>query len=166
MNRALRLRAEDSEDLKIVAAVLQDALVPMSEMEFLNGEGCFAMIANRFKWENCEETWDSPVTAVTDGAAEETAGDVAFECHSYERVNCGVRFNGVSQVRCKGMDRRDRGRVLELLTITAEPDAVILMFAGGAAIRLEGSSITCHIEDLGEPWPTRWRPYHPDANTV
>jgi hypothetical protein len=27
-------------------------------------------------------------------------------------------------------------------------------------IRLEGAGITCRLKDLGEPWPTRWRPRH------
>lgn len=170
MKHALRLRAEDREDLHIVAAVLQDALVAMSDMEYLAQEQCFAVVANRFRWENC----DAPdLTGTEEPAiapvAESDKGyeDVAFgPCTSYERINCGIRFDGVRQVRCKGVDRRDRGRILELLTIEAEPGAVVLLFAGGAAVRLEGPSITCHIEDLGEPWPTRWRPRHPIADTA
>jgi hypothetical protein len=35
-------------------------------------------------------------------------------------------------------------------------------FAGDAALRLQGPRIVCHMEDLGEPWPTRWRPSHDD----
>jgi hypothetical protein len=25
---------------------------------------------------------------------------------------------------------------------------------------LEVGKIRCHLDDLGEPWPTRWRPGH------
>jgi hypothetical protein len=39
-----------------------------------------------------------------------------------------------------------------------------LIFAGGAAIRLEVDGILCHLEDLGEPWPTRWQPAHAAAD--
>lgn len=170
MKHALRLRAEDSEDLHIVAAVLQDALVAISDMEFLAKEHCFAVVANRFRWENCDApdlaTTDEPTIMPVSQSGNENE-DVAFgPCTAYERVNCGIRFDGVAQVRCKGLDRRERGRILELLTIEAEPGAVVLVFAGGAAVRLEGASITCHIEDLGEPWPTRWRPRHPLADTA
>ena len=170
--KQLRLRAEDGEDLRVISAVLQDALVAMTDMEFLGGEHCFAMVANRFRWENCD-------IAEADAAQEEPApvqpatesptvyDDIAFQpCRSYERVNCGIRFDGVSAVRCKGIDRNDRGQILELLAIQVEPGAVIMLFAGGSALRLEGDSITCHLQDLGEPWPTTWRPRHPVADTA
>jgi hypothetical protein len=39
----------------------------------------------------------------------------------------------------------------------------MLVFAGGAQIRIETDAIACRIEDIGEPWPTRWRPTHPDV---
>jgi Protein of unknown function (DUF2948) len=169
----LRLRAEDDEDLKIIAAVLQDALIAMSDMEFLASENCFALVANRFRWENCDVAEAAEADTAADAGIAPTATadkeyeDIAFApCRSYERVNCGIRFDGVAHVRCKGMDRHDRGRILELLTIQTEPNAVLLLFAGGAAVRLEGSSITCHLHDLGEPWPTTWRPRHPVADTA
>jgi hypothetical protein len=68
-------------------------------------------------------------------------------------------------VRRKGLDQRDRGRILELLTMDIEADgsgkmAVVMLFAGGAAIRLEGTGIKCRISDIGEPWPTQFRPSH------
>jgi hypothetical protein len=84
-------------------------------------------------------------------------------CNSYERVNCGIHFHGVDAVRRKGLDQRDRGRVLELLTIEAHPGAVVMVFAGEAALRLEGPHISCVMQDIGEPWPTQWRPRHPAA---
>jgi hypothetical protein len=168
VKHALRLRAEDGEDLRVISAVLQDALIPMSEMEFLAQDHRFVMVVSRFRWENCadlvEESDKSILTPATDGNGHE---DVAFRpCQSYERVNCGICFDGVAQVRCKGIDRRDRGRIFELLAIQIEPGAIILVFSGGAALRLEGESLSCHLEDLGEPWPTRWRPRHPLAESA
>lgn len=169
MTNQLRLRAEDDEDLRVIAAVLQDALVAMSDMEYLAGDHCFALVANRFRWENCDAAdaaMASPPAAVP---IADTNGneDAAFApCQSYERVNCGIRFDGVDHVRCKGVDRHDRGRILELLTIQIDPDAVTLLFSGGAAVRLEGKAISCHLQDLGEPWPTTWRPQHPVTDTA
>jgi hypothetical protein len=171
VNQQLRLRAEDDEDLRIIAAVLQDSLVAMSDMEFLSDEHRFVLVANRFRWENCEateaaglspEAMAAELVADTNGA--EDPG--LMPCRSYERVNCGIRFDGIEHVRCKGIDRSDRGRILELLTIQVEDDAVTLLFAGGSAVRLEGPSITCHLQDLGEPWPTTWRPQHPVADNA
>lgn len=162
MSEQLRLRAEDEEDLRIIAAVLQDALVGMGEMEYLASDRCFALVANRFRWENCDLADNGSAAPIRPVEATEQVEDVAFlPCHTYERVNCGVRFDGVQHVRCKGVNRHDRGRILELLTIDVEPHAVTLVFAGGAAVRLEGDGITCHLQDLGEPWPTTFRPQHP-----
>ena len=51
-------------------------------------------------------------------------------------------------------------RVLALLTVKLDGNFVFISFAGGAEIRLEVDRFTCHLEDLGEPWPTVWRPQH------
>lgn len=166
MTEQLRLRAEDAEDLRIIAAVLQDALVAMSDMEFLSNDHCFALVANRFRWENCDvvDQGASPIQPVTEKNGHEDPASAS--CSSYERVNCGIRFDGVEHVRCKGVNRGDHGRILELLTIQIDSDAVTLLFSGGSAVRLEGHSITCHLQDLGEPWPTTWRPQHPLTDTA
>jgi hypothetical protein len=169
VSQQLRLRAEDEEDLRIIAAVLQDSLVGTGEMEYLAKDHCFALVANRFRWENCDvgDGAAGAAPAVQPAAATEEVEDVAFlPCRSYERVNCGVRFDGVEHVRCKGVDRQDRGRILEMLTIDVEPDAVTLVFSGGGAVRLEGHAITCHLQDLGEPWPTTFRPQHPVTDSA
>ncbi len=154
MNTRLKLRAEDPEDLRVIAACLQDALVPLSDIHFQEAERRFILVANRFRWENCPDLPEAPDT---------NGGD----CASYERVNCGILFDNVSTVRRRGLDQRDRGRILELLTMDVEVSddnrmAVMMVFAGGAAIRIEGVAIKCRISDIGEPWPTQFRPSHPD----
>jgi len=151
----LKLRAEDSDDLKVIAACLQDALIPLSDIHYIDGERRVIMVANRFRWENCPDLPEAP-----SGHADE------IECSNYERVNCGILFDNVTAVRRRGLDQRDRGRILELLTMNVESGeggrmAVTMLFAGGAAIRLEGVNIKCRISDIGEPWPTQFRPNHP-----
>jgi Protein of unknown function (DUF2948) len=155
MSGPLKLRAEDADDFAIISACLQDALVPVGDMAYLRDEQAFVLTVNRFCWENCTETFDSPVP---DG---ESAPDPALEgCSNYERVNCVVRFDHVAVVRHRGLDLTDRGRVLELLTLETSPNAVTLVFADGAEIRFEGEAVRCRLHDMGEPWPTQWRPRH------
>ena len=48
---ALKLRAEDGEDIAVLSAVLQDALVAVGEMAWLPDEHRFVLVANRFRWE-------------------------------------------------------------------------------------------------------------------
>jgi len=136
---ALRLRAEDSDDLAVLSAVLQDALVAVGEMMFIPTERRFVLVANRFRWE-------------PEGAAPRT---------SFERCLSGLRIDAVNAVQRRGFTPREMDRFLVLLALRAEAGAIHLDFAGGAGIRLEVERILCHLDDLGEPWPTRWRPSHP-----
>lgn len=162
MSGPLKLRTEDAEDLDIVSACLQDAIVPLGEMEFLPSEKRFVLVANRFRWENCPETADMPVAgAAGAGAAPAAEANFASGGGVYERINCGVAFEGVEAVRRRGIDLRERARVLQLLSMRVDAQSVTLEFAGQAALRLEGARITCRLSDLGDPWPTQWRPRHP-----
>jgi hypothetical protein len=138
MSQKLKLRAEDAEDIAVIAACLQDALVAVYDMAYLPDERRFVLVANRFRWED-------------DGAA-----------RPFSRVHCGVLFDRVARVRQRKIDRKKPGRTLELLTIRCGDGFIDLVFAGGAEIRLEAESILCRIEDMDEPWPTSVRPSHAD----
>jgi len=117
--------------------------VPVSEMAFEAGERRFALVAGRFRWEI------APDGLPAEG--QETP---------FERVHTGIRFEGVNAVRTKGIDRRDPGRMLNLLSLTYGDNVVDLVFAGAATIRLDVAGLSCHVEDLGTPWPTVFRPSH------
>ena len=149
MSDRLKLQARDQEDYVVVGAVLQDALIALGDMQFFPEEHQFVVVANRFRWENC-----SNEPAVGPNA------DFTGPCQNYERVHCGMRFDGVEQVKIRNLDLKDRGRILELLTFEFDGTAVTLVFAGGGAIRLDGESIVCQLQDVDEPWPTMWRPQH------
>ena len=135
----LKLIARDEEDLAVLSAVLQDALIPISEMAYLPEERRFVLVANRFRWE-------SP-----DGRPRV----------NFERRLTGLSIGGVTGVRRRGFSLAEPDRILALLAIRRVGGALQLDFAGGAAIRLETGEILCHLDDLGEPWPTRWQPRHP-----
>ncbi len=137
----LKLRAADAEDLAVISACLQDAVVPVKDMLYLPDDGQFIMVVNRFRW----EAVDGP----------------PVEGKIYERVHSGIRFDRVGAVRRKGLDRSRAGHVLALLAIEAADGHVDLLFSASAAIRLEVSGIMCHLDDIDEPWPTQWRPQHP-----
>jgi hypothetical protein len=144
MGKKLKLRAEDEEDLRIVAAVLQDALIAVGDIKFIPEEQRFVLVANRFCWEATPCDPDAPV--------------MPNDC--FERVHTGLRFENVISVRQRGIDKLDAAQLLELLTIQLDRDGLILVFAGNAAIRIETVRPLCFIEDLDEPWPTKWRPRH------
>jgi hypothetical protein len=138
VDRALKLRGEDEEDLAVISAILQDALVAVGEMAYFPDEGRFVLVANRFRWEPS------------------AAGDQRLE-----RQLSGLRLDGVRSVQRRGVNPRDTERLLVLLAIRAEAGALYFDFAGGSSVRLEIDRILFHFDDLGAPWPTRWRPKHP-----
>ncbi|MBP2231374.1 hypothetical protein J2847_004686 [Azospirillum agricola] len=143
----IRLRAEDDEDLKVVSACLQDAILPIGDMGFLPDEKRFVMVVNRFRWESAARPRPGP-TADDDDLA------------PFERVHCGVRVEGITGVKLRGIDVKDRGQILELLSLETVEGGVALHFAGGGCVRLDGAGWRLLVEDLGEPWPTGCKPSH------
>ncbi len=166
----LRLRAKDPEDLSILSAALQDAIVPVVDMAYLQNDRSFVMVVNRFKWEDVPAGPNGhAVNGHADGghaAGGNGAGGNGSAEPAYQRINCGVTFTGIKAVHRRGVDPRRRDEFLSLLAIEPADGAVRLVFAGGGEIRLElegdgEARMDCRMQDIGNPWPTAWRPEHP-----
>ena len=141
---AIRLRAEDGDDLVVIAAMLQDAITRPADMGFDRRARRFALVFSRYAWEREGSTQARP-----------------------ERVRTGMHFGGVLDVKMKGIDRRKHDP-LALLTIRqAEgPDGTATLsldFAGGGSIRLAVECIEAEMADLTTPWPAKSRPTHPES---
>lgn len=160
----LKLRAVDADDVAVLAACLQDALVPVHDMRFLRDESCFVLVANRFRWEKVPASLVDPVGATI---VAETVADAGLEAGGdgrFERVHTALSIEHVKRCQTRGFDPHDPAdteRLMEILTILAEDGALTLLFAGDAAVRLEVERIEVIVQDVGEPWPTMWRPIHP-----
>ena len=143
----LRLRAEDAEDLAVISAVVQDALISVKDLTYDRTQRRFTLVANRFRWE---------------GKLDGAGGGPAFE-----RRLCAVSFADVDAVSYRGFRRRDEDRILPLLAIRPgdRPGRIDLEFSGGATVRLGVSAITVHATDIGEAWPTAWQPDHSADDT-
>lgn len=139
----LKLIALDAEDLRVLSCHLQDAVVRVGDMAFLKQEMRFAAIANRFDWELATKDGEEP----------------------YLRRRTGLRFERVKSARVQGLDLNHKDQVLVLLAVTFEPGdepsgAVILHFAGGAAVRLEAECIEAELRDFGAAWRAASKPAH------
>ncbi len=140
----LRLRALDQDDLQVIAACLQDALVPLREMAFMAEERRFMASFDRFQWER-----------LTDPAG---AADLTV-CQSI------LRIDHVEGVQYRGLDAELGGVRFELLTITIEPREetgfqLTFVFAGDVALRLQVSALAIALQDFGEPRPAGVAPRH------
>jgi hypothetical protein len=137
----LRLLAEDEEDLKIVSAHLQDAVMRIGDLAYLPKQHRFAAMLNRFCWEDC----GGNKTGV--------------------RVLCGLHFDGVLKVQSQHVRQEDPNAVIELLAINFTPEGdgagtIELMLAGGGRIRLSVECIAATLRDMTEPRPAVSRPAH------
>ena len=54
--KPLRLIARDADDLQVISALVQDGIFPSSEISWLPNENRFAILINRFRWENSKRT--------------------------------------------------------------------------------------------------------------
>lgn len=164
----LKLRAHDADDVQILSAVLQDALVPLCDAAYIKKDRKFVMVANRFRWEaepmREPEVIDENADSETDARFEDAPYKGEGSDYLYERVNCGVCIDRVESVHVHGLKLGDHSQILNVLSIDASPSAITMHFSGGSAIRLAVSDIRCWLEDINEPWPTRWLPIHPIAD--
>lgn len=149
-DRPLALRALDAEDLKVISSLVQDAVFPMSEVKWERGRRRFALLLNRFRWE--------------DRAAAERAG------RPYERVRSLLVFEDVLSVRSGGLDPRDRDTVLSLLSIEFTPGEdgtgqMTLVLAGDGEIALDVECVEVLLRDVTRPYvaPSGAAPKHPEA---
>ena len=144
----LRLRAEDAEDLAVISACLQDALIAVGDFAYDPDARVFLLASNRFRWEDCR-------AGATDGVR-------------FERTLCAVIFDNITAAAYRGFQRSEKDRILCLLAIqatvdpaNASPDVIIdLDFAGDTGIRLSASGLRVRARDFGAPWPTPWQPGH------
>jgi hypothetical protein len=139
--KPLKMLAEDSDDLQVIAACLQDALIPLSGMDYDQEGGHFHLVANRFCWECDPELCEgSPY---------------------YARVAAGLAFHHVKDVQKKAIDLKNKEELVNLLTIHNSEDGCIhLIFSGGSEIKLKVDKLCCHLKDVDEPYATPQRPCH------
>jgi hypothetical protein len=139
----LKLVALDEEDLNIVSAHVQDAVMKIGDIEFVPGSKLFVMPMYRFAWES-----------------EPNANKA-----QPERRNSVLHFSRVLSAKVSGISRDKPEDVLSLLAIIFtgkdEPaGAIDLVFSGGGAIRLQVECIEARLADLGGAWEAESRPVH------
>ena len=148
--RPLKLRADDVEDLQILSALAQDAVLPASEMTWDKKRRRFACLINRFRWEAMQEGEQRDL--------------------HLERVRAVLAVEDVIAVRRQGpAPEVSRDIVLSLLMLSFQPDGdgtgrVVLTFAGDAAVEVEVEAINITFQDVTCTYeaPSQRTPEHPE----
>jgi hypothetical protein len=145
----LKLIALDAEDLSVLSAHLQDAVLTVGDVAYVPRDRRFVALANRFDW----------MGSLREGASDKD---------SFTRRRSALRIERVSGAQLQGINLTDRSRVLSLLAVSYETTSapaghITLHFAEGGAIRLHVECIEVGLEDLGAAWEADSKPQHPDG---
>jgi len=136
--------ALDRDDLEVVSAHLQDALVKVADISWRPQEKRLVVALSRFDW------------LAADGTRPEL-----------RRCQSALRFERVSCCKCRSVNPAGKDAVLNLLAVefseTDPPAGVVnLIFSGGGMLRLEVECLEVELADLGPSWPATARPVHVD----
>jgi hypothetical protein len=147
---ALSLMAEDAEDLLIISSLVQDSILPVTEIAYDLRHRQLALLLNRFRWED--------------------AAAARREERAFERVRAVLLISDVQRVQSDGIDRADTDLVLELLSLRWQPGEdgtgqLLLEFAGDGTLAVDAECLNVELRDVTRPYiaPSGRAPQHPDA---
>ena len=132
LNR-MKLNAIDTEELKIIATVLQDGLIEVSDVKYLPSIRTFIVMITRFMWEE------------------------KIVNKTNNRTKAVLVFEDVLAVHSRNIDQMNKTKVLELLTFNfynnkSKNIEIELLFNNDATIKLETEVVQAKLEDQGESW--------------
>ena len=145
----LKLVALDRDDIEVVSAHVQDALVKVADILWQPREHRFVMALKRFDWMNAVDA-----TGISNGVWPD-----------YRRCRTALRFERVISCKCRDLNRTNKEATLNLLAVEfAQQDppggTITLTFSGGGAIRLEVECLEAELVDLGEVFAAAACPDH------
>jgi hypothetical protein len=134
--------ALDRDDLEVISAHVQDALVKVADILWRPQENRLIVALSRFDWLSAQASRPA-----------------------LRRCRSVLRFDRVRSCKCRSVNPAGKGAILNLLAIDfheTDPPAgiVTLTFSGGGALRLEVECLETELADLGPSWPTAARPTH------
>jgi len=141
----MALRALDAEDLKVISTLTQDAIFPASEMTWDSRRRRFALLLNRFRWEDRGQR------------------------RLPERVQAVLVIEDALKVSSQGVSRGDADTILSLLSLDwqAGEDGtgkITLTLAGDGAIAVDVEALEVTLKDVTRPYraPSGRAPAHPE----
>ncbi len=139
----LKLIARTEEDLKVVSAHLQDAIVNVSDIANLKKNKILLLQLNRFMWEDVEK-----------GVLRKN-----------KRIRTILKFENVITVKKKNINQASKDKFLDFLTIETNQMndnnyEMKLLFAGNSVVKVISEVIEVTLDDQGEAWDTKNKPIH------
>ena len=139
----LKLIARTEEDLRVVSAHLQDAIVNINDIANLKKNKILLLQLNRFMWEDIEKG--------------------VFRKN--KRIRTILKFENVVKVNSKNINQLKKNKFLDFLTIETslmedKNYEMKIVFAGDSVIKVVSEVIEVTLDDQGEAWDTKNIPKH------
>ena len=139
----LKLIANSDDDLRVISAHLQDAIVSPSDIAHLKKNRIFLIQLNRFMWEDVEKG--------------------VFRKN--KRIRTVLKFDNVMGVSSKNINQSNKSEFLDFLTIETNtmPDKsyeIKLIFSGDIIIKICTEVLDVTLDDQGTPWNSKTKPKH------
>lgn len=121
--------AKTADDLKILSACLQDAIVPAHHIVYNPKTKEFSLLLDRFQWECISQK-------------------------KGQRIHTALSIAHVESAQVKGIQMPAHNKEKHILShLDIKDDTVTLSFLSGAKIRLKVQDLKIKLRDSGLPWP-------------
>ena len=139
----LKLIARTVEDLRVVSAHLQDAIVNINDIANLKKNKILLLQLNRFMWEDVEKGL----------------------FRKNKRIRTILKFENVIKVKSRNINLAGKDKFLDFLTIetnqmTDNNYEMKILFAGDSIVKVTAEVIEVTLDDQGEAWDTKNKPKH------
>ena len=139
----LKLIARTVEDLRVVSAYLQDAIVNINDIANLKKNKILLLQLNRFMWEDVEKGL----------------------FRKNKRIRTILKFENVIKVESRNINLALKDKFLDFLTIetnqmTDNNYEMKILFAGDSILKVTAEVIEVTLDDQGEAWDTKNKPKH------
>ena len=139
----LKLIARTVEDLRVVSAHLQDAIVNINDIANLKKNKILLLQLNRFMWEDVEKGL----------------------FRKNKRIRTILKFENVIKVKSRNINIAGKDKFLDFLTIetnqmTDNNYEMKILFAGDSILKVTAEVIEVTLDDQGEAWDTKNKPKH------
>ena len=134
-DKALNIGAFDKRDLEVVSSLVQDSILPTSEIKWLSNSDKLAILINRFRWED---------TKLSQGK-------------NLERVRSLLMINHVKNISSSGFSPKQKDRILSILSISFDgveggSGSVLIVVSGNGGIRVDVDALEINLRDVTMPY--------------
>jgi len=147
---SLRLRALRPDDVEVISALVQDAVLPVRDIKWQMSQRRLVLLLRRYCWERA-----APPAPGSDACG--------------ERVATALRFDGVQRLRRRGIDPSAEDKVAWMLGMQFHPGEapggeIRFLFSNNAELSAEVECIDGFMIDVSRPWLAAGRPAHSVAD--